>query len=148
MVDFKSYYCYTTPGKAFLGEGEFMPIKQLVECDCPDCEKHLSRIRRVAYDHSNNADGQWEAEQYILCPPRVIGYVLREKSRAQLLVTKLGDGPSRDKDKAWQTKLKLASDEKTKNMILDLVVGHRRIDPDDRKDSRDGDELVIDDIVE
>lgn len=72
---------------------------------------------------------EWDDEQYMLCPPRVLGYSLRDKQWAQLQVSVLKIIPDHDVNNSWNTRLKLADGEKTKDMILELVKGHENSDP-------------------
>lgn len=64
----------------------------------------------------------------MLCPPRVLGYSLRDKQWAQLQVSLLKEIPDYDVNNSWDTRLKLADGEKTKKMILNLVKGHENSD--------------------
>lgn len=54
---------------------------------------------------------EWEDEQYLLCPPRVLGYVLKSKQWAQLALSSLKPLPSEEGNGAWD-KLKLADDKR------------------------------------
>ena len=133
MVDFESYYQYCpSPPRV----GSLVPDNEDTECGCIDCRenKALSAGYRTRFDEGGRQKGDWEDEQYLCCPPRVLGYILRDKQWAQLQVTSLEDIPEKDPDNAWASRLKL--DDETKNMILNLVTGHgasdsQRLDVDD-----------------
>ena len=94
------------------------------------------------FDHKTS-DMEWEDEQYLLCPPRVLGYILQDKQWAQLQVTHLKDIPHNDTEDAWSSRLKLANKE-TKDLLFDLVRTHTT----PAKGLRDKyDALEVDDIV-
>jgi len=140
MVDFESYFLYGPP---VAHNGSLKPNTQTAECVCIDCRENneLMAMYRTRFDDAKTQKGRWEDEQYMLCPPRVLGYVLRDKQWAQLQATLVQPIPLRDPDDTWSKRLKLADGEKTKNMILELVTGHGT--------SADGehDDLQVDDII-
>ena len=140
MVDFESYFRY---GPSIARVGSLMPDSENPECGCIDCRENeaLKAGYRTRYDEETHERGEWEDEQYMLCPPRVLGYILRDKQWAQLQVSLLRDIPKKDPSDSWSTRLQLADGEKTKNMILDLVKGHGTSD-----EPRD-DGLEVDDII-
>lgn len=141
MVDFESYFRY---GPTVPRVGPLVPNYEVAECDCQECRENqgLLAIYRKRFDEEANQRDSWEEEQYMLCPPRVLGYVLREKQWAQLQVTSLQSIPKADPNNSWSSRLKLADGEETKNMILDLVKGHGTAGPTPGKD-----DLEVDDIV-
>ena len=138
MVDFESYFRYG-PADAKIG-----PLVLSVDdqCGCLECQNNaaLSSNYRTRFD-GDTGQKEWEEEQYILCPPRILGYVLRDKQWAQLQVICLGDIPHENPDNSWG-RIKLADGEETKEMILDLVNGHGT---SASKDDDNG--LTVDDIV-
>jgi len=91
MVDFTSYFRYG-PDSAKVGG---LPVFEDVDtCECPICSKNeaLQQLLKPRYDDSGkDPDAEWEGLQSMLCPPRVLGYVLKDKQWAQLAVTKLSD---------------------------------------------------------
>ena len=117
-----------------------------MECACLVCQenKELKAEYRTRFDSEANQLDHWEDEQYMLCPPRVLEYILRDKQWAQLQVESLEDIPKVDPDDSWARRLKLADAEETKTMILNLVNGHRTTGVA-RRDENDG--LEVDDIV-
>jgi hypothetical protein len=137
MVDFESYFRY---GPTEAQVGSLMPNKDYQECQCSDCRENqeLRKIYRTRFDEQNDC---WEEEQYMLCPPRVLGYILRDKQWAQLRVTSLKSIPKEDSKNSWSSRLKLADGEATKQMILELVNGHGT------SESAGEDGLEVDDIV-
>lgn len=119
MIDFESYFRY---GPALARIGELGPA-DIDDCGCYTCRQNLplqeklrTRVELVA-----NQKGDWLDEQYMLCPPRVLGYILRDKQWAQLEVSSLKTNPKNDIRNPWSERLKLADGGETKQIILDLV---------------------------
>lgn len=139
MVDFESYFRY---GPAVAKVGPLVPLVDSGECTCVDCQKDTAvhAVFRTRFDQ-DSCQEKWEEEQFLLCPPRILGYILRDKQWAQLQVTSLADIPKQNLDQSWD-RVKLADGEETKEMILKLVNGHGTVD------SRyDDSGLAVDDIV-
>ena len=141
MVDFESYFRY---GPSIARVGSLMAESEYLECGCIDCRENeaLKAGYRTRFDEETRQNGEWEDEQYMFCPPRVLGYILRDKQWAQLQVSFLHSIPDKDPSDSWSTRLKLADGEKTKNMILDLVKGHGT------SDLPQGDGLEVNDIID
>lgn len=124
MVDYESFFQYVSGGAR---NGALQPGQSGLECACSDCEKNTEfRQRyRTHFDevkYSKKAD--WEDEQYLLCPPRVLGYILKEKQWAQLQVTYLQDPPPEDKaGGAWEKRLAFA-DDRTSEGLSPLFAPH------------------------
>ncbi|EXJ83924.1 hypothetical protein A1O1_07553 [Capronia coronata CBS 617.96] len=127
MVDFESYYKY---GLAEALIGDLALGDDTDECQCSDCMNNdaLRRTYRVYYDNKTGDEGeQWEAEQTMLCPPRLLGYVLRDKQWAQLDVNGIIGLPEGGDDDAFWEKLKLAGEDggmETKKLLHGLVKNH------------------------
>ncbi|KAJ5776441.1 uncharacterized protein N7511_001452 [Penicillium nucicola] len=140
MVDFESYFEYGRPDAII---GELFLDKNSGECECSTCQSNsgLNDLYRTKFDNADKDGLGWSEEQYLLCPPRVFGYILREKQWAQLQVDKLFEIPRDKENSSWSTGLKLAS-ETTKKMILDLVTGHGKA----TEGMNDG--LEVEDLVE
>ncbi|KAF7868342.1 hypothetical protein EAF04_004874 [Stromatinia cepivora] len=121
MVDFESYFNY---GPSSVRMGSLRPMNS-VECKCQDCRQNeaLLKLFRSSFDDEQAQIGVWDDEQCMLCPPRVLGYVLRDKQWAQLRVMDLKEILKPDNQDAWSTRLKLADgkEETTKKLIFDLV---------------------------
>jgi len=141
MVDFESYFRY---GPVSARLGALLPNDDNEECRCVDCRENLKLRKkyRSEFDEKSAQCGDWDDEQYMLCPPRVLGYILSEKQWAQLDVESLTTIPKDDRSNSWASRLKLADGNDTKDMILNLVSGHGNIDPE----AGDGG-LEVDDIV-
>ena len=140
MVDFESYFRY---GPSVAHVGFLIPDSDDLECGCIDCRENeaLKAAYRTRFDEEERQEGKWEDEQYMLCPPRVLGYILNDKQWAQLQVSSLQSIPEKEPNDSWYTRLKLADGEKTKNMILELVKGHGT------SNSTRDDGLEVDDII-
>jgi len=139
MVDFESYFRYG-PEISMLGFEEVYADSR--ECVCLECQSTSASnmVTRIRYDKDAHQD-KWEDEQFMLCPPRVLGYIFSDKQWAQLQVTLLQGIPKYSSKHSWD-RVKLADGEDTKNLILNLVNGHGTIDP-----KEDDSGLVVDDIV-
>ncbi|XXG94193.1 hypothetical protein Hte_000446 [Hypoxylon texense] len=135
MVDFESYYKYG-PGHGYIGN--IWMGESADECGCNHCSnnKTLGHVYCRRYDNAkgvkiNEATGeeeeeQWEDLQLMLCPPRVLGYILSDRKWAQLEVDKL-EKTNEDKsafDKRLHLKGESLSGDETKDLLLKLVEGH------------------------
>lgn len=125
MVDYASYFQYG-PGLNDVQNGSLWINVTTTNCSCADCQENegLTRRYRTAFDSVGNQNRKvWEDEQYMLCPPRVLGYIFREKQWAQLQVDLLHDIPLETNDSAWSSRLQL-SDDKIKPLLHGLVRSH------------------------
>ena len=140
MIDFESYLEYAED--VDIGS---LKYKGYGECRCEHCRenKGLKELYRTSYD-DNWKEEQWENGQYLLCPPRVLGYILKNKQWAQLQVDKVVDidiTQDDGKDELWTKKLRLGDNNATKDLILNLVKGHS-VD-----NTTDKEPLEVDDII-
>ncbi|KAJ8071027.1 hypothetical protein OCU04_001375 [Sclerotinia nivalis] len=141
MIDFESYFRY---GPAFARIGTLKLEDDFDECGCHACRQNnpLREKFRTRFDEENYQRGEWHDEQHMLCPPRVLGYILREKQWAQLQVTSLKNIPENDFQNSWSERLVLKDGQLTKNIILKLVSSHgTKLDGDKSQ------ALEVDDIV-
>jgi hypothetical protein len=141
MIDFEAYL---EKGPLVAQVGSIWPDDENPpQCSCNECQDNtlLNERFRARYNEEKFQQGDWEEEQYMLCPPRVLGFALRERQWAQLDLLNLTRLPTKNPDDAWSTRLRLADGDRTKDMIRDLVLGHGKLDSPD--DSR----LEVDDIV-
>ena len=142
MVDFESYLKYGFP---FAPLGESTPEEILeLQCECSRCHGNpdVQDLWRIRYDGMTGADDEeWEDDQLMLCPPRVLGYILNTKQWAQLGVEGL---QILDQNmSAFNQRLKLQGEDggkETKALLMGLVENHGQQDV-----SKDGYEL--EDIV-
>ena len=139
MVDFESYFRY---GPKAAKVGLLVPLTNSQDCACIQCQSNtgLKKIYRKRFDNETHQKA-WEEEQYILCPPRILGYILRDKQWAQLEVKSLREIAKEDLKHSLD-RVKLADGENTKKMILNLVNSHTAVDSQD-----DSNGLTVDDIV-
>ncbi|ORY63320.1 AAA family ATPase [Pseudomassariella vexata] len=127
MIDFESFYKYGPP---FSSIGSLQVDDEKGECDCFDCHKNqaLQDNYRTRYDEKTGDEcEEWEDLQFMLCAPRVLGYVLRDKTWAQLDVNLVNPIATGGADDAFMNKLKLAGPENgrnTKELLMGLVKNH------------------------
>jgi len=123
MVDFGSYVQH--------GPSESIPIGELTladededdECRCAVCMADGGPKDNQKYDWDAN-DGTKEnfcREQYLICPPRVLGYHLMEKKWVELRVDRVQDIEKRQMTNAFD---KLQLTQKKKDLIRELVWSH------------------------
>lgn len=114
MVDYESYFQY---GPADGRNGPLQPANSGTGCACSDCEANegLMKKYRARFDTQSSVKAkEWEEEQYLICPPRVLGYILQEKQWAQLQVTSLSEIPkTTPQESALNQRIKLADDDLT-----------------------------------
>ncbi|KAI9686388.1 MAG: hypothetical protein M1822_003733 [Bathelium mastoideum] len=128
MVDFRSYYRY---GLATSQIGDTLVQDEQYDCQCPDCvenEALQSRYRQKYDCMKGGEDEEWEKLQTMLCPPRVLGYVLKDKQWAQLAVDKLQPLPD-EEEKTVMKRLHLSGGtnddgEEMKELLCGLVRYH------------------------
>lgn len=142
-MDHKSFlqYCQTDYS-AICPMGDLQVISDAAECSCSECMQNvlLKRRMRVDYDHINKSQ-KFEDDQYIICPPRFLGYVMHEKLWAQLMVDYTNIIKEKVKEDAFE---KLIMDPNIKNLIKGLVGNHEK----KKKKDEFGNDSVLEDIVE
>ncbi|KAI4671512.1 uncharacterized protein J4E78_000008 [Alternaria triticimaculans] len=110
MVDFTSFFEYLPPNTPILGN--LPQFRGQLENLSP--EKRANKIYRDMYKThwDRHPSGKtMSSEQLMHCPPRVLGYALKQKKWAQLLVEKLN--PPNDADASvFRDKLQLDPDSK------------------------------------
>ncbi|KAJ5928277.1 P-loop containing nucleoside triphosphate hydrolase protein [Penicillium verhagenii] len=142
MVDYLSYFEY---GNSNARNGTLDRSWLDPPCTCSDCRSNdeLATKYREYFD-SKPQNRKLDDEQYLLFPPRVLGYILKEKQWAQLQVSLIKDIPKNDPNDAWSSRLRLADDD-TKSLLYDLVKSHTSLgsQSEDSKQKR----LEVDDII-
>ncbi|KAL8647692.1 MAG: hypothetical protein Q9210_005401 [Variospora velana] len=118
IIDFLSYNQYVQGGVRM---GSKQPIEPWPVCECPACDENeaLKKTTRIGYDGFKGTQ-EFSEEQFLLCPPRVLGFFMLNKTWAQLLVKSvqdLGDNKSDAFDK-------LVLAEEQKKLIKSLVSRH------------------------
>ncbi|KAM3072469.1 hypothetical protein ACMFMG_009269 [Clarireedia jacksonii] len=141
MVDFESYFRY---GPEHARIGNLIREIDNGECICNTCRKNkgLQEKNRTSFDEESSQQGKWSDEQYMLCPPRVLGYILRDKQWAQLQVNLLTDISKDAFSNSWSERLQLADGNVTKDIILNLVSSHGTGGEGDQEQKLDVDDIV------
>ncbi|KAI1270666.1 hypothetical protein F5Y18DRAFT_434937 [Xylariaceae sp. FL1019] len=123
IVDFASYLTYQSVTAPILGAlGAYKG--SLVELS-PErrAKNEFKDMYRLEWDrHSPGTD--ISDEQYLCCPPRVLGYALNLKTWVQLLVDNIKDADEAN-DSTFQDKLQLDEDEKS--LIAKSVKAHSEL---------------------
>ena len=101
--------------------GSEQPTEPWPVCNCGACDDNeaLKKTTRSGYD-GFKGDQKFSEEQFLLCPPRVLGFFMLKKTWAQLLVKSVQDLEKNNSD-AFK-KLVLAEEQKT--LIKSLVSRH------------------------
>ena len=125
MVDFSSYIQHGPPFDSHPPIGDELRIVELDEstCNCGSCMSNdkLKTIQKFHYDGVTAEYHPWEEVQYLICPPRVLGYHLKGKRWVELDVEKVADIPNLEDGSSFAS-LELARPQKT--MIDRLVRCH------------------------
>ena len=125
MVDFNSYLQHGPASS----DSKFPPMGDLkfVEddddpCRCGNClaNEKLRKNQKLHYDRVASKDG-WEETQYLICPPRALGYHLKGKRWVELEVEKITDIANLEDGSSFKN-LELARPQK--NLIEKLVKCH------------------------
>jgi len=119
IVDHKSFLEYQSLTAAILGEQQ--RCRKNLECSCNDCKLYRDDVYRYSWDKLP-PDQEMTEEQYLLCPPRVLGYSLKDKKWMQFGVESLSKPDPADSTN-FDTKLQLHQDHK--DLIWKSVQSHR-----------------------
>jgi len=108
------------------------------DCNCSSCKANtaLWDELRVGYD-GVGPDKEFNDEQYLLCPPRVLGYFMQQKMWVQLLVSDVKEIEAQSEN-AFK---RLVMAPKQKELILSLVRNHGKL-------TGDGTGMRLKDIVD
>lgn len=120
--------------------GALRETEPYTECTCPSCWETERRRNtfRLRYDRFRNTKN-FADEQYMILPPRVLGYAMRTKIWGQLLVNNVRN-VRYDKEENTFKKLVLAKSQK--KLIESLVSKHGELNSDG------GDANQLEDLVE
>ena len=92
----------------------------------------LVSLYKTNYDgKTGEEDEEWEGLQTMMCPPRVLGYIIREKKWAQLDINGLRETPKKTDEEAILRKLHLADEDEednTKSLLMGLVKTHSDVE--------------------
>ncbi|EQB46725.1 hypothetical protein CGLO_14201 [Colletotrichum gloeosporioides Cg-14] len=145
MVDYSSYFQF---GPTTAPNGMLDRSRRTSNCSCTDCRTNDALAEKYR-DRFDGTEAQekiiWESDQYMLCPPRVLGYVLGQKHWAQLQVDLIQNIPPDDPNSAWHSRLHLA-DENKKSLLHGLVRSHISSASPKDNSQRSG-TLEVDDII-
>ena len=130
MVDTLSFRDYG-PGKHYRQKNQ-LPVgtmrfwNDVKACRCSICQQNpdLSENQKAHYDlEPSEIHKEFsEATQYMLCPPRVLGYHISRKRWVELKVTEVKDAKQKTDPKAFN-RLQMGSP-KSKELLRSLVVSH------------------------
>jgi hypothetical protein len=129
MVDFGSYFRHG-PSSAKLGD--LLVYQDVDTCACTVCSKNaaLQHLFRPDYDRSGKVpNAPWDDFQKMLCAPRVLGYVLKDKQWAQLAVNNLKNVEKEDAKKVLETLYLTGKDngKSKKELLMALVRNHNKV---------------------
>lgn len=120
MVDFQSFFEYLSPNTPILG-----PLQRYEgQLESLSPERRANPIFRDMYKFDWDKHPRNKAltyEQYMMCPPRVLGYALKQKKWAQLLVDHLREPDEAD---ASTFRQKLQLDDELKELVEKSVQAH------------------------
>ncbi|RYP05377.1 hypothetical protein DL764_003870 [Monosporascus ibericus] len=119
VVDFKSYFQYQSPFAATLGG--LCREANVMECSCNECKNIFEHLYRYSWDKRRPEESNFEDENYLLFPPRVLGYSLDQKRWVQVQATGLGL-PGKANDENFHHKLQLS--EEHKDIISKSAIAH------------------------
>ncbi|KAF3802362.1 hypothetical protein GCG54_00003825 [Colletotrichum gloeosporioides] len=163
MVDYDAFSQY---GGADGRNGGLKPSLGGTGCGCSDCQENDGLLKRYRtwFDDRKfvKPTSTWDDEQYLICPPRVLGYILQQKQWVQLQVTQLETLEAENQGTAWESRLKLADDmdnmkikrgkkvkeeNTTKDLLLDLVRSHASTKARKTHVEEEDDKLEVNDII-
>ncbi|KAI3323398.1 hypothetical protein HD806DRAFT_535223 [Xylariaceae sp. AK1471] len=124
MIDFESYIRHGPAEPTPIGDLTLADGDEDDECRCDVCMEDGGPKENQKYLWDNNEgikDKSFCSDQYLICPPRVLGYHLMEKKWVELQVTRVANI---EKSQFADAFAKLQLSEKKKVLIRDLVKGH------------------------
>jgi hypothetical protein len=133
MVDFESYLQHMPEDHGYgpIGDARISPSKD-DECRCRSCSSNedLQKNQRIMYDGVDGKTEFLDNDQYLICPPRVLGYHLGSRTWLELDISEI---PKTDGKRYLQDIIHLQSNQPfeklelnstMKSLIKDLVQGH------------------------
>jgi SpoVK/Ycf46/Vps4 family AAA+-type ATPase len=123
MVDFESYLQHAPKIRKYGPMGDAIFSKDDDECRCASCMNNqaLKDNQKMSYDNYNSTKEFMDEIQYLICPPRVLGYHLDSRTWLELESAKMVDIKHIQSKEAFD-KLELATTQK--NLIRELVESH------------------------
>ncbi|KAG4422325.1 hypothetical protein IFR04_004477 [Cadophora malorum] len=126
IVDFEAYSKYG-PEDGSANMGELMPAflgSSFLSCSCSICTKRKAWTPNRTFNRSNSSDStSGIATDFVLYPPRVLGYITADKIWAQFRVDKIKEVNKDSLNDEFDQKLAL--DQAKKDMIKKLILNHR-----------------------
>ncbi|KAH7398262.1 P-loop containing nucleoside triphosphate hydrolase protein [Pyrenochaeta sp. MPI-SDFR-AT-0127] len=139
MVDFDSFFEYLSPNTPILGN--LQRYEGQLESLSP--ERRANPIFRDMYKFhwdKHSPDKKMTPDQYLHCPPRVLGYALKQKKWAQLLVEGL-QAPDEADATVFNDKLQL--EEEAKELVKWSVQAHEQ----GKKTNKKGESMSLQDFA-
>lgn len=127
MVDFASYFEYQPPRPPIMG-----PLRINGELGNMSPERRKNEVFRNMYHFDwdkHHRSKPMTDTQYMLCPPRLLGYALKQRIWGQFLVDGLSDPDEKD-SRTFNEKLQL--DSEAKYLIHNSVMAHEQGKKKDR----------------
>lgn len=122
MVDFVSFFKYQSPKTPILGN--LQRYEGQLETLSPERRANTVFQEMYKFDWDKHPRNKpMTSLQYLLCPPRVLGYALKQKKWAQLRVDGLRE-PDEADARTFRDKLQL--DEDFKELISKSVQAHEK----------------------
>jgi len=123
MVDFVSYLQHAPNTNTYAPMGDIQFSDKDDECNCGSCtsNKPLQQNQRRHFDKCDGKKEFEHEEQYLLCPPRVLGYHLKSRTWLELNIDEIEVLEETTSDKAFQG---LQLDQDHKDLIKRLVMSH------------------------
>lgn len=118
IVDFESYLLHYDSSAPMGGMYQY---QELLGCRCAICRGSQKDDQATFYTRKMILNKKLEEEHYLLCPPRVLGYVPHVKQWAQFMVWNLHELKVNGKREFAET---LELDEDKKEAIWALVDSH------------------------
>ncbi|KAL9635582.1 MAG: hypothetical protein Q9164_003364 [Protoblastenia rupestris] len=126
IVDFESYWQHGPVFRSFPPMGDIVYLDDGDgACTCNSCRENekLRLNQKASYDLARSTHG-WEDEQYLICPPRVLGYHLDGKIWVELAVDNVKTIEHLQDSTAFDS-LQLKKEQKT--LIKALVKNHTSV---------------------
>ena len=123
MVDVVSYLQHAPNASVYAPIGDMQFSSNDDECNCGSCMSNvpLRQNQRRDFDRWDGHEEPDDEEQYLLCPPRVLGYHLETRTWLELSVDDIKVIENTTSDKAFEG-LQLHQDHK--DLIKQLVQSH------------------------
>lgn len=128
VLDTASFTKYVTRGFCSLVMGSAVPALMSYDCKCAACISNslLEQRQGVNFDGLRKDEEFQDSIQFMLCPPRVIGYLLTKRLWAELDISTGNFLNKADPEKGQKSFDALQLQKYDKNLIKSLVQGHSK----------------------